>query len=103
MGSANQSFQGFPGDIQDRALVDELKRLVDQPHSTLSEDDRAGLEQAFREAVNNAIFGDQADAVLKQNVANAVQARVKQDILVKYEAWKRAGENATAWPFRKRT
>jgi hypothetical protein len=102
MGTASQSFTN--GDPNESKLVDELNRLLEgsQQGTQLNEDNRKGLEQAFKEAVTQAIFGPGADAITKDNVSRAVQSKVMNDILREYKQWKAAGSDMNKWPFSKK-
>jgi hypothetical protein len=101
MGTASQSFKD--GDPNESKLVKELNDFLERsPQRQLSADNKQGLEQAFKEAIAEAIFGRGADAVTKENVKKAVQSEVMNKMLRKYEAWKNAGSDITKWPFPKK-
>lgn len=100
MGTASTSFKS--GDPNERRLVEELKDFLEgSQQRQLSTDNRKGLEQAFKDAVDKAIFGRGADAVTKANVERAVQGEVMNSMLRKYKAWKDAGSDMNRWPFPK--
>lgn len=102
MGTASTSFKD--GDPNERKLVEELNGFLEGTQQRqLSADNRKGLEQAFKDAVDKAIFGRGADAVTKDNVSRAVQGQVMNDMLRKYQDWKNAGEDENNWPFPKRS
>ena len=98
MGTASQSFKD--GDPNEVRLLEELKSLLDT--SGLDSEKKAGLEQALRDSVNDAIFGPGADAITKQRVSEAVQGKVMDDILRKYKSWKDSGKDMSRWPFPKK-
>lgn len=98
MGTASQSFKD--GDPNEARLLEELKSLLET--SAFDSDKQAGLEQALRDSVNDAIFGDAADAITKQRVSEAVQGKVMDDVLRKYKSWKDSGQDMSRWPFPKK-
>jgi hypothetical protein len=102
MGTASQSFKD--GDPNEKKLVDELKTLLEGGHRgpTLNADNQKGLQEAFKKAVDDAIFGPGADAIMKANVSRAVQDKVMNSMLRKYKDWKAAGEKMDNWPFPKK-
>jgi hypothetical protein len=103
MGTAGQAFTG--GDPNEKKLVDQLNALLeDKPVPnvrTLNDDEKKGLEQAFRQAVENAIFKPGADAITRTNVSQAVQGTVMNDMLRKYKDWL-ATAGRDPWPFPKK-
>ena len=103
MGTAGHAFPG--GDPNEKKLVDELNNLLEGKPPVpgvkpLSDDEKKGLERAFRKAVQDAIFSPGADAITKANVSQAVQDKVMDDMLRKYKDWKDAG-GQDPWPFKK--
>ena len=101
MGTASTSFKG--GDPNERKLVEELNGFLEGTQQRqLSADNKKGLEQAFKEAVDKAIFGRNADALTRANVTKAVQGEVMNTMLRKYKDWKNAGSDMTQWPFPKK-
>jgi hypothetical protein len=104
MGTTSTAFQG--GDPQEEKLVKELNDFLEgKAPRQLNEDNRKGLEQAFRAAIDAAIFGrgpDSVDANTKDNVRKAVRSQVMNTMLREYDNWKNAGSDMNRWPFPKK-
>jgi hypothetical protein len=104
MGTTSTAFKG--GDPQEEKLVKQLNDFLEgRAPEQLNENNRKGLEQAFRAAIDKAIFGndpDSADANTKANVRTAVQNQIKNTMLREYETWKNAGSDMNRWPFPKK-
>lgn len=101
MGTASTSFKD--GDPNEKDLVKQLNDFLEgKGPQQLSADNKKGLEQAFKEAVDKAIFGREADALTRANVTKAVQGEVMNTMLRKYEDWKDAGSDMNNWPFPKK-
>ena len=103
MGTAGQAFTG--GDPNEKKLVDQLNALLEDktvPNvRALKDDEKKGLEQAFRQAVENAIFNPGADAITRANASQAVQGKVMNEMLRKYKDWL-ATNGRDPWPFPKK-